>query len=71
MKRKVTYMVAVSAQIVAGLLLLLCALLYLPLALVASAIRAGARKVVGRTAETSQEPGISVSTASLTSNHRE
>lgn len=71
MKRKVTCLIAVSAQIVAALLFLICALLYLPFALVAEVIRAGIRKIVGKTEEASHEPSISVSPASLTTNHRE
>ena len=71
MKRKVTCLAAVSAQIVAGLLFLLCALLYLPLALVAKVMRAGVRKIVGKTKEASHEPSISVSPVSLTTNHPE
>lgn len=68
MKRKVTCLVAVAAQIVAGLSFLLCALLYLPLALVAKVLRAGIQKIVGKTEE---EPAISVSPISLTTSHHE
>lgn len=71
MKRKVTCLMAVLAQIVAGLLFLLCALLYLPLALVAKVIRTGIRKIAGKTEEASHEPSISASPVSLTSNHPE
>ena len=68
MKRKVTCLLAVAAQIVAGLLLVLCALLYLPLALVASAIRAGLQKVAGHTNAASHETAVHSSPVSLTAN---
>ena len=69
MKRKVTCLLAVAAQIVAGLLLVLGALLYLPLAMVVSAIRAGLQKMAGKTSAASHESAINSSPVSLTANH--
>lgn len=71
MKRKVTCLITVSAQIVAGLLFLLCALLYLPLALIASVVWAAIRKIGGRANAASHETPNSASPVSLIANHPE